>query len=187
MTQEVEERIVSLEKKVNHLIESRLDTENEKLKNKKSVVIWIDGPNFGRLSGEMNIIMPISELVRIIRENLGNVIFKSVFQSSRCHEDTLKIFRRFDFHIFSCVSTKNFTAGYDPVDQEMNNVIKELIDVADSHVVVSGDHDFDPLLSWIRQRGKEAYRIHNNEDKSFFVLFINKDKKIAIPYKRKMN
>jgi len=175
-------KIELVELKVDHLNASR--AVEKRIQNRNRVAVWIDGPNFFKNCEEFNLEMPIPQMLHEIRENCGEIIFKAVFQSPNCPEGILRIFKTFDFHIFSCVSAKKYTSGYDPTDEELEKVAKELIEIAGTHVIVSADKDFNPLLSHIRQTGRDASRVYLSRKTSSVVLAL-KEKYVPIQSRQK--
>lgn len=153
----------------------------------KGVAVWVDTPNFCNCCRNQGIKIPFVEMFETIRKNLGPIVFTGAFHNQNCGTGLLRIFKTFDFALFNCVSAKeNYIEGYDPVDLEMDRVIRSLMNVADAHVIVSGDTDFNPLISFLRMNGKNANRFFVNSNDNGAILAL-KSKQIYVPCQQETN
>ncbi|PJE50367.1 MAG: hypothetical protein COV29_04295 [Candidatus Yanofskybacteria bacterium CG10_big_fil_rev_8_21_14_0_10_36_16] len=140
----------------------------------RNVAVWIDTPNISKTCRSCNIEPPYRKIIDTIRENLGDIVIVGAFCNQNAPEGLLKMFKTFDFVIINCVSPKSeFIQGYDPVDQEMDRVARMLADVASSHVIISGDRDFNPLASFLRTKGKTVGRMYVDQESQVMKLRIN--------------
>jgi hypothetical protein len=140
----------------------------------RGVAIWVDTPNLWKSCRAQGIKIPFAKMFSAIREHLGTILFTGAFHNQNCGEGTLRVFKTHDFALFNCVSAKeNHINGYDPVDLEMDRVIRALMNVADTHVIVSGDADFNPLISFLRMNGKNACRFIVDRNSRSAILALN--------------
>lgn len=128
----------------------------------KRVAVWIDSPNLTAQFTSWNYQTPLTALLRTIQENLGELVFTGVFHNTNCSGGLLRFFKRNDCTLINCVSQKNFyDASYDPVDEELISTVRKLVQIADYHVIVSGDRDFQSLIAFVKQKpGKDAFRVY---------------------------
>ncbi|MEK7115145.1 MAG: NYN domain-containing protein [Patescibacteria group bacterium] len=176
LSSELLKRFSSLEEKV-----------TAQLAREKRCAIWIDSPNLSKSCEQMRCEMPIKQILDYFSIK-APISFGAAFYNIGCSVDILRAYTLHNITSVGCLYSKPSRIGQtdqrhasDPVDQEMIRNIRQLIDIADIHILVSGDRDFDPIIHFLRQQQKEVYRVFlNTMTRSAMVEYSDK-RKVVIP------
>lgn len=173
------ERII--ESKVIELIGSKAENQKECDSMQETVALWVDTPNYFRRCVENRTELTLPNILKTIRENVGEIVFAGAFIDRHVGQVFVKEFRRHDFTLFFCTSVKkDYIVNYDPVDEQLDRTVRQLQGIADVHIIASNDRDFDPLVSKLRDHmGKKVFQLTLPQGKRKAVLEL--DKPIHIP------
>lgn len=169
-------------KRVNRLVDQRIQQllpkfensqdEDSKKVTTETVALWVDVPNYFRRCVENRTELTLSKILQAIRESIGEIVFAGAFIDRHVGQSFVKEFRRHDFTIFFCTSVKrDYIVNYDPVDEQIDQTVRQLQGVANTHIIASNDRDFDRLVCNLRDHmGKQVIQLTLPQGKKKAVL-----------------
>lgn len=140
-----------------------------------TIAIWIDTPNLTRACSDYNVEIPLEGILEKICV-MGIVVLPVALINSGCPQYLKEVFSSFNFWVVDCPPTKPWEIVHDPIDAEIDRRVREkLASMIDHHVIISGDKNFSPLISYLRMQGKKATRFQMDNHRPILRMGAGED------------
>lgn len=143
-----------------------------KIAHMNTFAIWIDTCNLFHESRKIGFEEPpIKSILHYFCQQIARRAFGAAFFNLNASEEIIRPYVQHGLVPITCIfpketkrlDTREIRLISDPVDLQMITTIKELVDVAPIHVVVSGDHDMEPVINILKGQRKEVHRVFINQ------------------------
>lgn len=134
-------------------------------KAERKFAIWIDSPNLFYKCEELGYDMPVKQILHHFSQTAKKA-YGAAFFNTGCPDSVLRLYTQLDLVLVGCIFAKTPRLGEDmrpssdAVDKEMIKNARFLVELADIHVIVSGDGDMVDTINFLHQQQKEVYKVY---------------------------